>query len=599
MALRGLARLAVLLAIAFAAQPAAYAQPADDTASSLLSPTLDGNPATTPRFRPAVRPRETDRSRFGELPTFGYRPAFGAGLTGFDSTNTRKRKVAPGKGAKKPVVGGVGTATTQPTAQTGIGTTQPGSAAAQPGAARPGAGQSGAAQSGAAQADTTQAATAQGDTSGAPAAPTPKQLQPAGAPLAGRVYFPARPGAPPTTPDGEIATVATTPPYRRQPFEERSFDPLGVQVGAFNFKPAFEYNRGYDNNAPRNTGPPAAPSWFNVYAPELLANSNWDRHELTAALRGTYTTYDTQHQLDRPNVDARVNARIDVARQTQLLLEGRYLLFTDYPGSPNIQAGIAHLPLAQTYGTTVGVGQQFNRLDVTLKGTFDRTVYNDSEFVDGETASNAGRNYNRYGTQLRLGYEVMPGARPFVEVGYERRIYDLLLDAGGNDRTSQGYYGKAGTTLDFARKLVGEVSVGYLSRSYQDPTLDNIQGWTVDSALSWFATPLTTVKLINTTTVTETVLSGVSGAFTRLTTIEVDHAFRRWLIGTLKFTRSIDDYVGSTRKDLNYIASAGIAYTVTRELWLRGEYRSEWRRSNQPNNDYFAHVWLLGLRLQR
>src|SRR5207247_4843340 len=134
-------------------------------------------------------------------------------------------------------------------------------------------------------------------------------------------------------------TIATTPPYRRQPIEERPFDPLGIQVGAFNFKPALDYTRGYDNNAPRNSAPPAASSWFNIYSPELLMNSNWERHELTASLRGSYTTYDTIHSLDRPTVDSRVNARIDVKKLTRIDLEGRYLLFTDYPGSPNIQAG--------------------------------------------------------------------------------------------------------------------------------------------------------------------------------------------------------------------------------------------------------------------
>src|SRR5262249_61096716 len=128
--------------------------------------------------------------------------------------------------------------------------------------------------------------------------------------------------------------------------------------------------------ATRHRPPPD--SWYNIYASELLVNSNWDRHEFTANLRGTYASYDPLPSQDRPNVDSRVNARIDVMRWTQLLLEGRYLLFTDYPGSPNIQAGLAHLPLAMTYGSTVGVGQQFNHLDVTVKTTFDRTVYDDS-----------------------------------------------------------------------------------------------------------------------------------------------------------------------------------------------------------------------------
>jgi hypothetical protein len=564
---------------------------ASDLDSSLMSPSLDGNPRRTPRFRPSRGREDTDRTRFGQLPNFSYQPGAGAGITGFDSTNARnkRRPGQAGKPGSKPASGaqpkpGTGS---KPLSTSTAGTTSTG--ATSPSTTTP------ASSAGA----TTTAPADAADALAPNAPPTPKQLQPAAAPLPGRYFLQNRPGAPPATPDGVIATLATTPPYRRQPFEERPFDPIGIPVGAFNFRPAFEYTRGWDGNAPRNSGPPTQSSWFNVYAPELLVNSNWDRHELTAGLRGSFTTYDTMHSLDRPNLDSKVDARIDVSRDTHLLMEGRYLLFTDYPGSPNIQAGLAHLPIAMTYGSTFGIDQRFNRLDVTVKGTFDRTVYNDSEFLDGETASNAGRNFNRYGGQLRAGYDVMPGAQPFVEVGTEERRYDLQFDAGGNDRTSWGSYGKVGTTLDFARKLVGEVSVGYLTRSYRDPTLPAISGWTVDSALSWFATPLTTVKLINTTTVTETVLTGVSGVFTRETTLQVEHAFRRWLLATVKFTRGVDDYIGSTRQDLHYVASTALAYTLTREIWLRGEYRNEWRRSNQPGNDYFAHVWLVGVRLQR
>jgi hypothetical protein len=542
-----------------------------DLDSSMMSPELDGNPRRLPRFRTPPSAQNNDTSRFGQVPSYGYQPGIGTGVTGFDSTNARKRK--PGQPAKpgSPTQGGAGTGT-KPTAGAPTDPTAAPASGAVP-AADPAA------------------------TPNPP--PTPKQLQPAAAPLPLRYLLQNRPGAPPLTPDGEIATLATTLPYRRQPLEARPFDPLGIQYGAFTFRPGFEYTRGYDNNAPRNSTPPTASSWYNVYATDLLVNSNWDRHEFTAALRGSFTTYDTLHMLDRPNLDARVTSRIDVTRDTHLLLEGRYLLFTDYPGSPNIQVGVSHLPIAMTYGATAGILQQFNRVDVTLKGTFDRTVYNDSEFVDGETESNSGRNFNKVGSSLRAGYDVMPGIHPFVEAGAENRRYDLQFDAGGNDRTSAGYYAKAGTTLDYAAKLVGEVSIGYLSRKYNDPTLSDIRGWTVDSALTWFATPLTTVKLINTTTVTETVLTGVSGAFTRETTLQVEHAFRRWLVFTGRFSRAIDDYVGSTREDLRYVASTALSYYVAREIVLKGEYRNEWRHSNVPGNDFFAHVWLVSVRLQR
>jgi hypothetical protein len=537
---------------------------ADDNGgtASLMRPVLDGNPQNPPRFRSPRKGMDNAPSRFGQLPNFDYEPALGAGTSGFDSTNARKRpaKSNQGKSSQGVPPGAAGNSGSQP-----------------PDATTPGT-------------DATQIN---------PAGPTPKQLQPVAGLLAGRLRIQNRPGAPPAGIDGVPATIATTVPSLRPLPEEKPFDPLGVQFGAFNFRPAMDYVRGWDSNAPRNSTGPNASSWFNAYAPELLINSNWDRHELTASLRGAYVTYDTMHTLDRPTADVKVNGRIDVTRDTRIDVEGRYLLFTDYLGSPNIQAGLSHLPIGMDYGATVGFGQRFNRFDVTLKGLVDRTVYNDSEFTDGTSASNAGRNFNRYGTQLRTSYEVTPGVKPFVEIGADLRQYDLELDAGGNNRTSTGRYGKLGTTFELRPTLTGEASFGYLSRSYQDPTLEEVHGWTTDAALIWLASALTTVRLISTTGTAESTLVGVSGQFTRETTIQIDHAFRRWLIATFKVTRGFDDYVGSTREDIRYIASSALAYTLSRELVLKGEFRQEWRHSNSPGNDYFANVWLVGLRLQR
>jgi hypothetical protein len=57
--------------------------------------------------------------------------------------------------------------------------------------------------------------------------------------------------------------------------------------------------------------------------------------------------------------------------------------------------------------------------------------------------------------------------------------------------------------------------------------------------------------------------------------------------------------VGSPRADERYATAALITYKLTRELWLKGEYRHEWRHSNVAGNDYRADVVLVGARLQR
>jgi hypothetical protein len=505
----------------------------------LMRPQLDGNPRDPPRFSRTTRPQLWDRS-------FAYQP--GRGTTGFNSLSLRRSKAQQGRTARLAQMA-------TPAEESAIG----------PPGLRP-------AQS---------------------AAQNPKQglrqnpvQQPHTATSTNAAY-----------PVGPIGDPPTLPARRRLIPDEDFFAPTGFYVGGLVLRSAMEMIGGYDSNPARSATGKA--SWYAVMAPELLVNSNWSRHELAANIRGSYTDYENASSLNRPSLDARVNGRVDMTPLTRLDLETRVIVGTDNPGSPNIQASLAKLPIYTTLGATAGLGQRFNRIEVVLKGGVDRTVYQQSTFTDGTTASNADRDYDRYFGELRASYELTPGVKPFIETGADRRAHDLAVDRSGVRRDSDGRYVKAGTTFEVERTLTGDVALGWIERNYEDPTLPRISGLTFDASLTWLASALTTVKLTARTTVDETILFGVAGAFTREVALQVDHAFRRWLIATLKVSGATIDYVGSPREDERFAASALITYKLTRELWLKGEYRHEWRHSNVAGNDYQADVILVGARLQR
>jgi hypothetical protein len=534
----GLRPLGAVLVALIAVPSAARAQSANALDAYLMRPQLDGDSRNPPRFSRTARPAPFDKG-------FTYRPGRGAGTTGFDSSKRRGPKaqlerrvaLAPSVAAEE--------------------------SASDRGGRRP-------AQSAAQKQNPKE---------------NPNQ-QPHAATFANAAY-----------PVGPLDDPPALPVRRRLSPDEDLFAPTGLHAGTFMLRPAVETTVGYDSNPARSaTG---KSSWFAVVAPELLASSNWSRHELTANIRGSYTDYESASSLNRPSLDARVNGRVDVTPLTRLDLETRVIVGTDNPGSPNIQAGLAKLPIYTTVGGTAGLGQRFNRVEVTLRGGVDRTVYQQSTFTDGTTASNADRDFDRYFGELRASYELTPGVKPFVETGADQRVHDLAIDRSGVRRDSDGRYVKAGTTFELERTLTGDVALGWVERSYEDPTLPRISGLTFDASLTWLASALTTVKLTARTTVDETILIGVAGAFTREVALEIDHAFRRWLIAAFKISGATIEYVGSPRADERYAASALITYKLTRELWLKGEYRHEWRNSNLAGNDYQADMLLLGARLQR
>jgi hypothetical protein len=294
-----------------------------------------------------------------------------------------------------------------------------------------------------------------------------------------------------------------------------------------------------------------------------------------------------------------VFGRLDATRDLRFEGEGRFLLGTDNPGSPNLQAGLAKLPIFTTWGSTAGVAQRFNRLDLSVKGSIDRTEYRDSELVDGTSVSNVDRNYYQYRIQGRASYEFTPGFKPFVEFDADKRVHDEPCTCDAIDRSSQAYTPKAGVTFELARHLTGEVAAGYTTRDYVSPDLMTLRGWVLDASLVWVATGLTTATLTANTRTDESVVSGVSGALRRDVGLQIDHAFRRWLVGAVKLGYGQDEYVGWDRLDKRTSLAAIVTYKFSRELWLKGEFRQEWLRSNTPGVNYDASIYLIGVKMQR
>jgi hypothetical protein len=547
--------------------------PAQTVTSDLFRPERDGfvRPQDSPLRRvndkisdnttspadpadPDARLRHKDKpapSRIGQIPTYGLPAANGASGTGFDSLNRTRRKPAlyPGQPRPKPAPG--------------------------------------------------------------PGSPVPAAS--AGLPMSnGRVRLsipPSETANKAPIPPAMAGTVIGQPSRTRLKVDDDPFGAVGDYAGSFLIKSAVELSGGYDTNPGRTFVPAGSP--FYVIAPEFLAVSNWERHALVADLRGSFTGYGNTFppptdgtissaptDLDRPDFTGHIDGRLDVSRDTRLLGQVRLRLSTDNPGSPNIEAGLAKYPIYTTLGSTVGIDQSFNRLDVAAGGTVDRTVYTNSKLTDGEVTTNDDRNFNQFGGLGRVSYDLLPGLKPFAEIEGDSRVHDLRFDRNDFQRDSSGGYAKAGTTFEFTRLLTGDISVGYAMRDYVDPRLNRLQGLLTSASLTWTATPLTTAKFYSTTSIDETTVPGVSGVLTHTYTFEVDHDFRRWLTAIGKFTYGTYDYQGDGRSDKTYSLEGDLIYKMTRNLWVKGTLRRDILDSNAPLSSSASTVVMLGVRLQ-
>jgi hypothetical protein len=441
---------------------------------------------------------------------------------------------------------------------------------------------------------------------------TPAVAAPAPGSSSGRVRLsvpPSEAAHKPPIPPAMAGTVDGQPPRRRLKTDDDPFGAVGDYAGSFLIKSAVELRGGYDTNPGRLPVPIGEP--LVVVAPEFLAVSNWERHALVADLRGSFTGYGNSlppivdgaissapTDINRPDFLGHVDGRLDVTEDTRITSQLRLRVATDNPGSPNIQAGLARYPDYATFGSTLGIDQRFNRLDIAAGATFDRTVYQNSVLTDGTISSNADRAYNQYGGVARVSYELTPAVKPFVEVEGDSRFHDQLIDNSGYARNSNGGYARAGSSFELSRLLFGEISIGYAAREYQDPRLGQIAGLLSASSLTWTATPLTTAKFYSTTSIDEVIVPGVSGVLTHTYTFEVDHDFRRWLTAVGKFTYGTYDYQGDGRFDRTYSLEGDVIYKLTRWFWLKGTLQRNILASNVPGASSASTVVLLGVRVQ-
>lgn len=401
-------------------------------------------------------------------------------------------------------------------------------------------------------------------------------------------------------------TVAALPfPATRRPrVEESPFAPVGVRLGSLTLRPALELDGGYNDN-PNSVHANAKGSAFGRAGAALDAQSDWAVHELKANLRGGYTKFLQARDADRPDLTGTANLRLDATRDTAILIDAKASIDSQRPGSPEITsigtrgATLEGRPLVFSEGVSAGVRQKFGRLEATLRGSLDRTDYQDGSLSDGSKLALSGTSYTTYGASARLGYEITPGVKPFVEASVDKRVHDVSVDANGYRRDSEGVTGRAGTSFEITRTLTGEASAGYTQRRYEDSRLKDLRGPVFDAALIWTASPLTTVTLKGSTAFEESTITGASGSINRRASVQISHALLRNLTLTGSAAYGERDYQGVHLKEKTLSLGLGAEYALTRTVVVKGSFTHDRLMSTSPNADYTANVFLLGLRLQR
>jgi hypothetical protein len=371
----------------------------------------------------------------------------------------------------------------------------------------------------------------------------------------------------------------TYAPDRNVSVRERphpGYEPLGVRAGAFVLHPQLTTTlTGSDNIYLSDTD--RVSDLIVTITPELSLTSDWSRHALEAYARAIVHQYAQESSQNTTDYAAGLDGRLDVTRDAWVHGNFGFARLTE----PRTQAGAEQHLFPVTYevkGGYLEFQQTFERLRVSAHAEANAYAY------DTHTGNpdQSFRDVTILVGRLRTDYAISPDTAVFAQVAYNDRSYRYksspIVDGapvfpGLINQDSHGLEGLVGFHADVTHLIRGEVGLGYLQQTYDDPRFSNVGGLGARGKLEWFPTQLITVTLTGSRTVEDATIVGAAGFLSTNVGAQLDYELLRNLILSANYAYGHDDFRGIDRVDTRHSAGLSADYLMTRRVSVSVQYQ--------------------------
>ncbi|MBS0562064.1 MAG: outer membrane beta-barrel protein, partial [Proteobacteria bacterium] len=275
---------------------------------------------------------------------------------------------------------------------------------------------------------------------------------------------------------------------------------------------------------------------------------------------------------------ALVDGTIDASAATQVLLGGAALQEHEDRASPDAVEGLTPT-LYHEYDAYAGVIHNMDVYSLRVGTAIQHLTFDNVQGANGEI-NNQDRNRTRYTFGFLLLDNERQSFRPYVEALGDIRQYDQQPDDFGYYRDSGGFRAGIGTRFSLLPTVTGELSVGVMARSYQDPRFQQIVTPAASAYLRWEPGDSTAVVLFLDRSIEETTLPGSPAYIYTVVGGRIEQQLAERWRGIVRAAYSASVFAQSPRIDSEGDMSAGLRYQLTPRLVLGVDYRYTERVSN-------------------
>lgn len=354
-------------------------------------------------------------------------------------------------------------------------------------------------------------------------------------------------------------------------------------LSSFILRPRLIVDGVYDDNIFRSDANKQS-DLITVIQPRLRLESDWVNHGLTLEASGAFGRYADFGTEDYEDYAFRVAPKVDITEDNVVNLNFRLSrnhedragvesqLQGVVPSENKFWDGQASWTYMGAFASSI-LRYDFRRQDAEDAGTVSRQIFD----KDIHTA------------QWRLGWQFSPGRTVWIQPEYqyvEHRIFD---SANNFDRDNSGWQALAGLTFDLSAVSYLEFGVGYLTRTFEEPTKDDFSGFAYRLRGVWNVTPLISLDVSAGRTVRpEDGLAATASIADEVSLTAAWDPFEQ-LILSIKLNYTDTDYEdlpGFAREDNQRGATLSGRYLLNENVFLEVSYEYVDFDSTFANDDY-------------
>ena len=356
----------------------------------------------------------------------------------------------------------------------------------------------------------------------------------------------------------QLTTEVTSVADQKRP----EWAPLGIAMGPWTAFPSLELGALGTTNA-RATPGPGKSDLAAVATADLLLQSDWGRHALSAETYVKRSRYASLGQEGRTDYGAKATARYDLSATSSIGWTGYYGRLTEAreeinaPGDARSPAQFDQLRGELTYA------RDNDLVQIEARALLDRRAYRSYTSFAGLRIDQGGRDFTRYQGSLKVGYALSGSLSAIVAGSVNRRVFDQR-SAGGLDRGSKGGTIEGGLLWRPNEHVSIEARGGWLIQRFKDPRLNDAKGLSLNARAIWNMIPRTSFRLEAARRISESSAPTVESQLVTTVKAGIDRELLPNVVLTAEGAYDRIDYTGVRRRATEYRAELRASYLLSR-----------------------------------